>query len=50
MMRKNRQNDWRRSAGRIVLYALKNVSDFPSTYTKLKASVAVGGGVGGYPT
>ena len=50
MMRKNRQNDRRRSAGCIVVYALKNVSDFLGTYTKLEASVAVGGGVGGYPT
>ncbi len=29
------------------VYALKKVSDFPGTYTKLEASVAVGGGVGG---
>jgi hypothetical protein len=29
------------------VYALNKVSDFPGTYTKLEASVAVGGGVGG---
>lgn len=29
------------------VYALQKVSDFPGTYTKLEASVAVGGGVGG---
>jgi len=29
------------------VYALQNVSKFPGTYTKLEASVAVGGGVGG---
>lgn len=29
------------------VYGLKKISDFPGTYTKLEASVAVGGGVGG---
>lgn len=29
------------------VYALKKVSQFPGTYTQLRASVAVGGGVGG---
>jgi len=29
------------------VYDLENVSDFPGTYTKLDASVALGGGVGG---
>ena len=29
------------------VYTLKKVSDFSGTYTKLEASVAVGGGVGG---
>ncbi len=29
------------------VYALQDVSKFPGTYTKLEASVAVGGGVGG---
>ncbi len=29
------------------VYAMKKVSDFPGTYTKLEASVAMGGGVGG---
>lgn len=29
------------------VYDLKNISKFPGTYTKLDASVALGGGVGG---
>ena len=29
------------------VYDLKKVSDFPGTYTKFQASVALGGGVGG---
>ena len=29
------------------VYDMKKVSEFPGTYTKLEASVAVGGGVGG---
>lgn len=29
------------------VYAMKKISDFPGTYTKLEASIAVGGGVGG---
>jgi hypothetical protein len=29
------------------VYDMKKVSDFPGTYTKLDASIALGGGVGG---